>query len=351
MDYSHRLAISYYKTIAAINEPHKIFLVQHQESQKIYVKKILDVYNLHIYQYLQHNHFSGIPNIIDFFEENNQLVLIEEYISGCSLQEKIETSDLTLESIIHYMSDLCKILEQLHTANPPIVHRDIKPSNIIITKYNRVVLLDFNASKYYTNNTSDTVLLGTAGYAAPEQYGFGSSSPLTDIYSLGILLKELTSVLPNVPSRVTDVITKCTQINPTERFNSVSALNDAFLRLYRPAEPSAKKLSFLPPGFRTKTPWKIFISSIVYLFLIWLCSSIEITDTYGITLWIERIFCFLMMLSVVFCASNYLDIRRLIPLCKHKYRIVRYLGIVLLNFLLIFALFIIMFIVEAIFLL
>ena len=52
MNYSNRLAISYYKTIATLNEEHKVYLVQHQESKKIFVKKILDVYNKNIYQYI-----------------------------------------------------------------------------------------------------------------------------------------------------------------------------------------------------------------------------------------------------------------------------------------------------------
>ena len=46
MDYSQQLALSYYKTIATLNEFHNIFLVQHQDTNKIYVKKIIDVYNI-----------------------------------------------------------------------------------------------------------------------------------------------------------------------------------------------------------------------------------------------------------------------------------------------------------------
>lgn len=73
---------------------------------------------------------------------------------------------------------LCNILNALHSMTPPIIHRDIKPSNIIITSYNYAMLLDFNAAKQFSGqNESDTVLIGTPGYAAPEQYGFGSSSP------------------------------------------------------------------------------------------------------------------------------------------------------------------------------
>lgn len=135
----------------------------------------------------------GIPRIIEYLEEDNRLILIEEYISGCSLQDMIDDGKLSLTDIFCYMLELCNILEILHAHSPAIIHRDIKPSNIIITNYNKAVLLDFNAAKYYSEQEKDTMLLGTQGYAAPEQYGFGASSPQTDIYSLGILLKEMTT--------------------------------------------------------------------------------------------------------------------------------------------------------------
>ncbi len=61
MDLSERLTISYYKEIADINENHKVYLVQHQETKKIYVKKILDVYNLDIYRRLSAVSIPGIP--------------------------------------------------------------------------------------------------------------------------------------------------------------------------------------------------------------------------------------------------------------------------------------------------
>ena len=192
MDLDQRLAISYYKPIAAINEPHHVYLVQHQETKKIAIKKVLDVYNLAVYAELYRNPVAGTPRIINYYEEAGQLTVIEEYISGTSLQDKISHADIAPNDMLQYMLDLCAILEQLHLHNPAIIHRDVKPSNVIITSYNRAVLLDFNAAKYHTAaKDSDTILLGTQGYAAPEQYGFGQSSPQTDIYSMGILLKEM----------------------------------------------------------------------------------------------------------------------------------------------------------------
>ena len=73
MDLSHRLAVSYYKTITTINEPHHIYLVQHTETKKLYIKKILDVYNIAVYEYLYKNPIMGIPRIIEYLEEKPEM--------------------------------------------------------------------------------------------------------------------------------------------------------------------------------------------------------------------------------------------------------------------------------------
>ena len=338
MDYSKQLALSYYKTIATLNEDHKVYLVQHQETQEIFVKKILSVYNADIYKELANHPICGTPRIIEFFEENHQMILIEAYVSGQSLEQRMQTTRLSLSDILHYTTELCEILCRLHSMQAPIIHRDIKPSNIIITESNHVVLLDFNAAKYYSKDSDkDTVLLGTKGYAAPEQYGFGSSSPKTDIYAVGILLKELTATLPEVPQRLTDIIEKCIEIKPSDRYETVSELKAA-LKYKEPdiTEP-VQSLSFrdyLLPGFRTLTPWKMIVATLSYLMLFVLCLSLEVKDTYGAALWVQRIFCLLMFLSIIFGTCNYLNIQRFLPLCKSKYRIIKYTGIIILDFML-----------------
>lgn len=356
MDFTQRLSMSYYKTIAAINESHNVYLVQHQENQKIYLKKVLDVYNLHIYEYLQSHHITGIPKVYDIYAENNQLTVIEEFISGTSLQDIIAAQTLSIELIIRFMCELCDILGKLHFLNPPIIHRDIKPSNIIITPYNHVVLVDFNAAKYLTNKSnSDTMLLGTKGYAAPEQYGFGSSTPQTDIYALGILLKELSSALPTSTSLFDSIISKCTQINPSDRIENVHKLRTEFERLKGQHKTDSQFTksgawhNIVPPGYRTKTPWKALIASITYLFIFWICLTLEVQDSTIIQLWIERIISLFIMLSIVFCCFNYCNIQRFMPLCKKNHRIIRYIGILLLNIEVIFSLFLIMTLLVTIF--
>lgn len=355
MDYSNRLKISYYKTVAVINEMHNIFLVQHQETKKIYVKKILDVYDFQIYAFLQHNKIVGILGVIEICEENHRLTVIEEFISGASLQEIMELGQLSISSLIHYMCGLCDILERLHSLNPPIIHRDIKPSNIIVTSYDHVMLIDFNAAKHLTDaSTSDTVLLGTKGYAAPEQYGFGSSTSQTDIYALGILLKELSLALPVPTDKFDKIIQKCTQINPSDRFESVAALKQEMIKSSgKPSELSSRAFTWqflVPPGYRTRTPWKMLVSTMSYLLVFCLSLSLEVKDTFGAAVWAERIICLCVMLSIIFISFNYCDIQRFLPLCKNKNQILHYIGIFLLDFIVIFLLFLILFIFRSIFL-
>lgn len=355
MDLSHRLAVSYYKTITTINEPHHIYLVQHTETKKLYIKKILDVYNIAVYEYLYKNPIMGIPRIIEYLEEDNRLILIEEYISGCSLQDMIDDGKLSLTDIFCYMLELCNILEILHAHSPAIIHRDIKPSNIIITNYNKAVLLDFNAAKYYSEQEKDTMLLGTQGYVAPEQYGFGASSPQTDIYSLGILLKEMTASVNYSDKKIQAVIQKCTQVDPSDRYQDVRELRNELTHLTKlPSETGLSATApsgfrkYTLPGFRTKTPWKMLLSFLCYLFLTWLCLTLEIKNTYGIHLWVERIYVLMIFLSIIFCSFNYLDVQRFLPLCRSRNKAVHYLGILLLNIVVTFCLLLMLCITESI---
>lgn len=356
MDYEKRLENSYYNTIAAINSDHKIYLVQHRESGKIYIRKILDVYNPNIYEYLFEHHITGIPQLYNIYEENGQLTLIEEFISGVSLQEMIDARTLTLDLVVRFMVELCSILEKLHVLEPPIIHRDIKPSNIIITPCNHVFLIDFNAAKYLTDTAGhDTVLLGTKGYAAPEQYGFGFSTPRTDIYALGILLKELSDALL-IPTNIFDtVIRKCTEMNPSDRMETVQALKSEIekLQTHNSEKPQhrapAAWENLIPPGFRTKTPWKMLTASLIYLFIFWLCLSLEVKNASVFHLWLERITVLFIMLSIVFCCFNYCDILRFAPLCNNKYRVLRCLGVLILNFVIILSLLLAMLLLESLF--
>ena len=85
MDIESELTLSYYKEIADINRAHGVFLVQHTENKRIYVKKVMSVYNAKIYHHLKNHPISGLPFIHELVEADGSLTIIEDYVAGETL--------------------------------------------------------------------------------------------------------------------------------------------------------------------------------------------------------------------------------------------------------------------------
>ncbi len=311
---------SEYVTISTINEPHRVFLTQHRDPDYICVKKELALYNLSVYRYLLDHPIPGIPKIYGLSEDDNILTVYEEYISGITLEDRLaDPSVITETEASSLLNSLCDVVSQLHKCNPPIVHRDIKPSNIIISGHNQVYLIDYNAAKYYDSSTSeDTTLLGTKGYAAPEQYGFGSSSPLTDIYAIGMIIKQITKHTPNLSSNYSTVSERCLQLDPHNRYKSVPALITAI---------NNKRENLTPPGFRTKKIWKMIIAVPIYIFVLYFSATITYPNFSYAAQPIERFITGAWLVGMILFSCNYLDVQRFFPPCKHRFLPLRALGI------------------------
>ena len=107
-------------------------------------------------------------------------------MQGDTLGEILQGGLLTAAQAKQITRQLCMALWVLHSLG--VVHRDVKPDNVII-RGTEAVLIDFDASRIYKNeNREDTQILGTTGFAAPEQYGLSQSDGRADIYALGVLL-------------------------------------------------------------------------------------------------------------------------------------------------------------------
>jgi serine/threonine protein kinase len=215
------------KTLQIIKQDNDktISLIEHETTHTKYIQKELNYYDKILYQTLQKIKNPYLPKIFVVQENDNQLTLLEEYIEGNTLDQQI----LSKEDVRNIMHQLCECLNTLHKLNPPIIHRDIKPENIIYHN-NKVTLLDFGIARFLDSRKSkDTLILGSVGYAAPEQFGFQQSNPQTDIYALGKLMNYLLNGSlehqNNIPFDLKQIILKATQLDYKNRYKSVKEMN------------------------------------------------------------------------------------------------------------------------------
>ena len=178
----------------------------------------------------------------------NDLLLICEYVEGQTLCQRIKTQGPFNEKQLYcFVCDLCDALGKLHNINGTcVVHRDVNPNNIIMTAAG-ACLIDFGIARSHTDGVMrDTKLWGTAGYAAPEQFGFQQTDARTDIYALGQVMRFAASGKdPDKQAHLTypkleEIIKHCCAIDPVNRFSSISELKDACDKTFGAACSSAK---------------------------------------------------------------------------------------------------------------
>lgn len=336
MNLEAELTLSFYKEISDIGKTENVKLVKHIETGVLYVKKTLSVYDADLYKTLKDSKLDGIPEIHHIIETNNELIIIEEYINGRTLQQELEANGpFDIDIAVHIIKTLCSILNNLHSLKKPIIHRDIKPSNIIMSDRGEITLIDFNVSrKYDVKKSQDTMFMGTADYAAPEQYGFGQSDARTDIYALGQLLNVLlTGFLPKeqlYTGKAEKIISRCINLDPERRYRSTMQLSHALACMEEPHfEMTNGPVSFLPPGFRSKKPWKMIIAVFGYILLLYFIITMEFVDVItAIEAYIYRLYLLICGLYIIAFSTNYLNIRYHLPLGKNRYVIVRILSAV-----------------------
>lgn len=180
---------------------------------------------IEIYGLLLNIHQENLPTIFDIWETDTGFVVIEEYIEGVPINELIAGGKtFTLKECRFYALQICSALKALHKKQ--IVHRDIKPANLMITEAGQLKLIDFDAARLSNvQSDKDTRLLGTEGYAAPEQYGFTQTDFRADIYALGVTLKEM---LPATKNKwLHKIFAKCERIDPGKRYQTIEELEHA----------------------------------------------------------------------------------------------------------------------------
>lgn len=212
------------------SEQSLVAVVYDKRAKRLCVMKQREKYSLPIYRMLKEMNLPHVPKIYRLFEREGNLIVVEEHIDGQTLEEFLIYRQVDEPLAEKFLLQLCECLAVLHAKN--IIHRDLKPSNIMLTEKNLVKLIDFGIARIFKpENTADTELMGTRGYAPPEQFGlfdFGQTDRRSDIYSLGVTIKNLLG--ENYNGHLKKILDKCTALEPSQRFQSVEELRAAILR-------------------------------------------------------------------------------------------------------------------------
>lgn len=224
-----------YRTITTIKNTEKsqVYLAFMEGQEEPVIIKRMNIANPDVYKVLSEVRSEYIPRIYAWEWQEKELVVAEEYVDGETLEYYLKEGILTEKQKLKVALQLCEAVEVLHHCVPQMIHRDIKPSNVLITEDGVLKLIDFDASRLYKemSGDSDTRILGTADYAAPEQFGYQQTDVRSDIYSMGIVFEMLhfhgNGLAMLLWKRMQDI---CTNFDPKKRYKSVSKLEKAIRR-------------------------------------------------------------------------------------------------------------------------
>lgn len=195
----------------------------------------------------------NIPEIYDYFFNEDVHYLVMKYIEGRDLKQMMDADEISpahWPQVVRYGVELCSALDYMsRQSEEPVMHRDIKPSNVVLGNDNRIWLLDFGLAKVLPiediNDVTVSKAYGSVGYTALEQW-LGRATPASDIYALGAMVHHLlTGISPvetfgreftirrlqemhgqftpirkinrNIPRELEETIASCTASDPEQR--------------------------------------------------------------------------------------------------------------------------------------
>ncbi len=191
----------------------------------------------------------AIPECYGYVEAADHIHIVLEFITGKDLLTLFEEQEgfLPEKDVIEWAVHLCDALTYMHSQRPaPIIFRDLKPANVMIDQSGQVHLIDFGIVEAYQAGR-ELPLIGTEGYAPPEQYT-GYSDVRSDVYSLGATLHHLLtcrdprketpfsfhdapprSLNPAISEELEAVILKAVEYKAKDRYQSVEEMKTALL--------------------------------------------------------------------------------------------------------------------------
>lgn len=171
--------------------------------------------------------YAQFPRVIDEGRRGDIPFLVISYIEGESLGEILSKRSLRMDEVYSFGSQICEMFLYLHSRVPAVIYRDLKPDNLILQRDGRLALIDFGAAREYKEGQRrDTMLLGTRGFAAPEQFGnMGQTDEKTDIYTIGrlfyVFLGGEDGLEDCKEQELVQMIRKCMSVDRKDRYDSV----------------------------------------------------------------------------------------------------------------------------------
>ena len=183
---------------------------------------------------------AALPRIVDIIDNGTTIYIVMDFIEGESLDKILnEFGAQPEEKVIGWAMQVCDVFSYLHSQKPPIIYRDMKPANLMLKPNGNISIIDFGiAREYKEQNLADTTVLGTKGYAPPEQYS-GQTDPRSDIFALGMTMHHLLTGVdprsgepyapvrnwnPELSEAVEIIIDKCVQPAAEKRYQSAAEL-------------------------------------------------------------------------------------------------------------------------------
>jgi len=256
------------------NQGLETWLVKDNCTGKLFLLKETMPELAEIYRTLQLFPNKNLAAIYETFKPDNKFIVIEEFISGDTLEEIINKGNANVHTSFYIIKQILEVLIFLHGIN--IIHRDINPRNILVSTDGVVKLIDFGiARKYKEGSSNDTAILGTAGFAAPEQFGF------------------------------------CISLDPSMRYQSALEAYTALI-----STTTASKVNTVPskqdnspyclPGFRSNTPWKKTLSISFYIIMaIYIFASLKECSKTPASFFLELTALFLYIIFAFIIVTDY----------------------------------------------
>src|SRR5262245_55661132 len=195
-------------------------------------------------QYLFTLKHPNIVHVFDVFDHGEDILIVMDYVDGESLRTRLHQGQFTAREFLEIAVQCCRALEAAHAKN--IVHLDIKPENILINRSGEIKVCDFGIAKRLpahdrTPFDPDAIYGASLAYAAPEILKRKGWDQRSDIYSLGVVLREVLNLTddPAMTPRLERIVRRMLQLKPDRRYQTTAELQNDLMRLQQGLAPLA----------------------------------------------------------------------------------------------------------------